>query len=219
MKKKSLIAIPIILILTTLIFYIIFKKNIADDILYNAWPFFVGFAIVNIIHFFYLLYIFYLRKKGRVKTIAVFLSAPPVVIIIISVIIFFLVYRIIMLGRIRQLDFGSESFDPCADFKSRQYVLIWGTDYWRSDDSFYKKYHDKEKNKIQKKRLGCLTGHFGTELTGWPDEKIKSAFGEPSKLIKMEGNLEKWIYHPWTNHPDWEMPVYVKNNKLLKIGD
>jgi hypothetical protein len=73
--------------------------------------------------------------------------------------------------------------------------------------------------KMQTDRQGNLIKYVGTDLHGWNKEKILLAFGEPIKLVELEENLEKWIYHPWTNHPDWEMPVYVQNGVLLKIGD
>jgi hypothetical protein len=72
---------------------------------------------------------------------------------------------------------------------------------------------------MQIARQGSLIGHIGTDLQGWSAEWIRYAFSDPADIIQVDESLEKWIYHPWTNHPDWEMPVYVQGGELLRIGD
>ena len=112
---------------------------------------------------------------------------------------------------------GPDPFVPETNITSGMHVGIWQKEYWfKSAQANYRLRHLKE---MQITRQGSLIGHVGTDLQGWTAEEIKYAFYEPSKVIKIAANLEKWIYHPWTNHPEWEMPVYVQDGLLLKIGD
>ena len=112
---------------------------------------------------------------------------------------------------------GPDPFSPGTTITSHTNFAIWQKEYWlKSAQEEYRQDHFAH---MQTTRQGSLIGHVGTDLQGWSDEKIKTAFGEPAKIIKVDESLEKWIYHPWTNHPNWEMPVYVQNGTLLKIGD
>lgn len=55
-------------------------------------------------------------------------------------------------------------------------------------------------------------------LRGIDAAKCTEAFGTPSRTHST-GELEVWEYYPWTEHPDWTMPVYMKDGKLWRIGD
>ena len=112
---------------------------------------------------------------------------------------------------------GPDPFSPRATITSHRTFAIWEKEFWSK--SAREKYRLNRLKRMQITRQGSLIGHVGTDLRGWSDEKIKTAFGEPAKIIQVDESLEKWIYHPWTNYPDWEMPVYVQNGALLKIGD
>ena len=128
-------------------------------------------------------------------------------------------YFFITMGKERKLNLGPDPFVPSTNITSYRRVPFWSIDFWITDKMYREKYRDEKIAEMQKTRQGSLIGHIGTDLQGWSDEKIKTAFGEPAKIIKVDESLKKWIYHPWTNYPDWEMPVYVQDGTLLKIGD
>ena len=191
------------------------QQNLYDDILGNTFLIFYIFTVVNIIHFVYFFYIFYLRLKKRTKTLMVFASLPTIVVCL----ILFVSYRFITMGKARTLNLGPDPFAPSTNITSYRRIPFWSIDFWITDKMFSEKYRDEQIAKMQKTRQGSLIGHIGTDLQGWTEEKIVTAFGEPTKIIEVNKNLKKWIYHPWTNHLDWEMPVYIQNGVLLKIGD
>jgi hypothetical protein len=119
--------------------------------------------------------------------------------------------------------------DPCIVSEESQNAYGYGKDSWTTYYIWEIEYwsqsvRDKQSLKylLQSRtaRQGQLIGHVGDGLLrGWPAEKIVCAFNEPSKIIQVDENTEKWIYHPWKNHPEWEMPVYVRDGILLKVGD
>lgn len=215
MKKPLLIFIPVLLIIASYFFWITFWINIKDNILGNARSFFIALALVSIFHFGYWIYIISLRIRKKVATWIVFLSTPLVVVYILAQ----LLYIMVISGGYRSLDLGPDPFFMDTNITSSYVVPIWRIDYWVADKAFEAKYRDKKIREMQITRRGSLIGHIGTSLQGWTDERILYAFGEPSKIIKVNEELEKWFYNPWTDHPDWEMPVYVQNGVLLKIGD
>ncbi|MDO8499501.1 MAG: hypothetical protein Q7S66_02465 [bacterium] len=214
-NKFLLILIPIFFWIITILLGIQIRQNLHDDILGNTRSIFYVFVTVNIVHFFYFLYIFYLRLKKRTKTVILLASLPTTVVCLVLLVS----YTFITEGRARTLNLGPDPFVPSTDITSYRRVPLWSIDYWITDKMYNEKYRDKQVAQMQKTRQGSLIGHIGTDLQGWIDEKIVTAFGEPVKIIQVNENLEKWIYHPWTNHLDWEMPVYVQNGALLKIGD
>lgn len=215
MKKSLLIFTPVLLIALSYLFWITFWINIKDDVLGNARPLFIALVLISIFHFGYWLYIVSLRLRKKVATWIVLLSIPLAVVYIVIQLFSIIVVN----GRHRYLNLGPDPFGMGRDITSVYAVPMWHIDYWISDKAFEKKYRDKRISEMQITRRGSLIGHVGTSLQGWTDDHILYAFGEPSKIVKVGGDLEKWIYHPWTNHPDWEMPVYVQNGALLRIGD
>jgi|GEM_PF-1320956 len=214
-NKILFILIPVSLWIITILLGIKVNQNLCDDILGNTISIFYLFVVLNIIHFSYFFYIFYLRLKKRAKTIMVFASLPTMVVYL----ILFVSYQFITMGRARALNLGPDPFVPSSNITSHRRVPFWSIDFWITDKMYSEKYREDKIAKMQKTRQGSLIGHIGTDLQGWTDEKIVTAFGKPAKTIQVDESLEKWIYHPWTNHPDWEMPVYVQNGVLLKIGD
>lgn len=214
-NNLSFILIPIFLWIITILLGIKIQQNLYDDILGNTRPIFYLFIVVNCIHFIYFLYIFYLRLKKRTETILVFVSLPTVLVCV----VFFLSYRLVTMGKTRTLNLGPDPFVSGTNITSQRSVPFWNIDFWITDEMYSEKYRDEKIVNMQKTRQGSLIGHIGTDLQGWTDEKIITAFGEPTKIIQVHENLEKWIYRPWTNHLDWEMPVYIQSGVLLKIGD
>lgn len=215
MKRSLFILLPILFFLLACLFWVVFRIHIKDDILGNAQLFFILFVAANIVHTIYFIYIFYLRRKKIVKNSTVFYSLPPLVIFFLASII----YYSVSMGRGRYLNLGPDPFAPSSNITSIRRVPMWSVDYWISDKKYYEKYYDKKIADMQKTRQGSLIGHVGTDLQGWSEEQIISAFGTPTKIIQVSENSNKFMYHPWTNHPDWEMPVYVQDGVLLKIGD
>lgn len=56
------------------------------------------------------------------------------------------------------------------------------------------------------------------EIIGVSEEVVVAAFGEPARR-QVEGEYEVWTYYPWSDHADWEMPVYVsREHGLLGVG-
>ena len=214
-NKPLLILIPIFLWIITILLVITISHNLHDTILGNTRSIFYVFVVINIFHFVYFLYILYLRLKKRTNTIMVFASLPTMVVYLVLLVGYFL----ITMGKTRTLNLGPDPFVPSTRITSHKRVPFWNIDFWITDKMYSEKYRDGQITKMQKSRQGSLIGHIGIDLQGWTDEKIVTAFGEPAKIIEVNENLKKWIYHPWTNHLDWEMPVYVQNGTLLKIGD
>jgi hypothetical protein len=209
MKKKILLLIP-----TTLLCFIssfILLVGIYSNGR-NKTHILIAF-IVSI--FFNFLYYLWLATTKRIDTKLTIFYIPITFILF----IFFIFAILNKFWIIRDIKFnmGPDPFEPSTTITSGRPFGIWHKEYWFK--SAREEYRLKHLINIQTIRQGNLIKYVGIALQGWSYEQIKTTFGEPAKIIKMEKNLEKWIYHPWTNHPDWEMPVYVENEKLLKIGD
>lgn len=54
-------------------------------------------------------------------------------------------------------------------------------------------------------------------IRGADQTTVLEAFGEPSAK-RANGMLEVWEYHPWREHSDWIMPVYLKGGTLWSVG-
>lgn len=161
------------------------------------------------------LYYFWLATTKRISTKFTILYIP-IAFVIFVVFIFSILNRFWIIREVR-FNMGPDPFVPSTNITSIRPFGIWQKEYWLQ--SAQEEYRLESLKHMQTARQGSLIGHIGTGLQGWSNEKIKTAFGEPAKIITIDENLEKWIYHPWTNHPDWEMPVYVQHGTLLKIGD
>ncbi len=217
MKYKSifLVLLPIVFAVVTMLLYHMIGENLHDDILGNTIGIVSFFLFVSGLHVLYFFWILYLRIIKSVKTVHVVISIPTIVLYI----GFGFLGHIIIAGRGRVLDLGPDPFVPKTTITSHQQVPFWSIDFWVTDEMYIKRNREKKIADMQKARQGSLIGHVGTDLQGWSRERVLYAFGSPSKITPMGGGLEKWVYHPWTNHPDWEMPVYLQDDVLLKIGD
>jgi hypothetical protein len=54
-------------------------------------------------------------------------------------------------------------------------------------------------------------------LRGLEASMIVEAFGKPSDSHR-DGAYEVWVYHPWSDHRDWTMPVYLMGGRLWSVG-
>lgn len=172
------------------------------------WNLLIVSLVAHALYFAWLL----ITKRAEPVTIASY--------VIISLLLFIVFVPLISRPPIfRQITFemGPDPFFPSSTISSAKTFNIWEKEFWSQEaQEQWRKDYLKQ---IQTARQGSLIGHVGTDLQGWSVEKIRYAFGEPAKIIAVEKGLEKWIYHPWTDHTDWEMPVYVNDGLLLKIGD
>jgi len=164
-----------------------------------------------------LIYFLWLAITKRIGRILSILYIP--IAFILLVIFFIAIPNQFWLIKTVKLDMGPDPFyiDQSATIGANYKFGIWEKGYW--SEAAREEVRLERLNQMQTARQGSLIGHIGSDLQGWSTERIRFAFGEPAKIIKEDENLEKWIYHPWTNHPDWEMPVYVQDGLLLKIGD
>lgn len=165
--------------------------------------------------FVHFLYFIWLTTTKRIGTkLAVFYI--PIALVLFIVFAYSIMYPPYKRGV--RLDLGPDPFS--ADTSITGFTEFY---FWQKGFYFPKKVSkevaEEEKIRMQVTRQGSLIGHVGNDLFGWSEEKIETAFGVPSDIVVIDSNLEKWMYHPWTNHPDWEMPVYIQNNTLFKIGD
>jgi hypothetical protein len=55
-------------------------------------------------------------------------------------------------------------------------------------------------------------------IRGAGERQILEAFGAPTAQRNV-GQFHVWEYRPWTGHPDWIMPVYVRDGALWSVGD
>ncbi|HSR89002.1 MAG TPA: hypothetical protein VLK22_01190 [Candidatus Udaeobacter sp.] len=141
--------------------------------------------------------------------------------IIFSIILFFVfIFLFIAPPYKREIrfDLGEDPFVPGATITAGRTVYLWEKDFYAFGKN-YENLSQKIQIKMQTDRRGSLIGHVGNDLRGWSVEKVRNAFGEPARIVRINKDLEKWIYNPWTDHLDWEMPVYIQNNILYKIGD
>ncbi len=212
MKNKFFFLVPSIFLIyfSSYVFLVGLRAGMEGE---NLKPYLLVFIISLFANFFYYLW---LALKRRIDHKLVVLYVPA------ACILFGLfVYAMISppYKRSAELNLG---LDP---FSSSDASTIRRTSFYFWEKGFYfpekaiKQREIEEKAKVQKTRRGSLIGHVGTSLQGWSSEKILDAFGEPLNIIQVEHDLEKWIYDPWTDHPDWEMPVYVKDGVLSMIGD
>lgn len=209
MKKKILLFLPTIF-LCLISAYILLAGIFGHG--WNRKYLAIAFIISILLNFFYYLW---LATTKRISTrFTVFYI--PIAFVIFVVFIFSIPNSFWVIREVR-FNMGPDPFSPGTEITSSRSFGIWQKEYWFK--SAQEEYRLKRLKHMQTARQGSLIGHVGTDLQGWSIEKIKTAFGEPAKIIKVDESLEKWIYHPWTNHPDWDMPVYVQNGTLLKIGD
>lgn len=54
-------------------------------------------------------------------------------------------------------------------------------------------------------------------IRGASETIVIEAFGEPTREYT-EDERVVWEYHPWQEHPDWIMPVYLKDGLLWSVG-
>lgn len=120
--------------------------------------------------------------------------------------------------RMINLDLGPDPFFPDGIIGSSVTFYFWEKGFYDPEEAVKVVKRERIKQ-MQIARQGSLIGHVGEDLAGWSDERIRNAFGRPVRIDNVSDGVERWIYHPWTDHADWEMPVYIKNKVLFKIGD
>jgi len=209
MKKKILLFLPTLFL--CLVSAYIFLAGIYGHG-WNRTHLLIAFVVSIFLNFLYYLWLTTTKRLGTKLTVLYI----PIAFVLFVVFIFSIMNRFWIIREV-SFNMGPDPFSPGTTITSHTNFAIWQKEYWlKSAQEEYRQDHFAH---MQTTRQGSLIGHVGTDLQGWSDEKIKTAFGEPAKIIKVDESLEKWIYHPWTNHPNWEMPVYVQNGTLLKIGD
>lgn len=185
---------------------ILVDKNIN----YYFWIF-ISSAILNIVYCIYLLK----YKKVSKKTFFIYL---PVTFLMFIALLYFFMQRPYGKREV-SINIGEDPFVSGTKISSFKVFNYWESGFYLPKFIVRSIYADDIRHQMQVDRRGSLIGHVGTDLQGWSDEKILRAFGKPAEIIKVNENMEKWIYHPWSDRPNWEMPVYVKNGELMKVGD
>ena len=221
MKKKILLLLPTVFLCLVSAYIalassISFEGSGSENRAYLLIPFLLSI-------FLNLLYYLWLSKTKRLGTKLTVFYIP--IALILFVVFFFSIFFVIMRPPWRKIvryDLGPDPLYEGANMVTAGIFSIWEKEFWskRAQEEYRLKVILKEMQTA--KQVDLITSP-GTDLQGWSDEKIKSVFGEPTKIIKVDESLEKWIYHPrpQTNNPDlemWEVPVYVLNGALLKIG-
>ncbi len=209
MKKKILLFVPtafLCLVSAYILLAGIYGRG------WNRGHLLIAFIVSIFLNFFYYLWLA-TTKRISIKFTIFYI---PIAFVVFIVFIFSIPNRFWVIREVR-FNMGPDPFAPSTNITSIRSFGIWQKEYWLK--SAQEEYRLERLKHMQTARQGSLIGHIGTDLQGWSNEKIKTAFGEPAKIITIDESLEKWIYHPWTNHPDWEMPVYVQHGTLLKIGD
>lgn len=56
------------------------------------------------------------------------------------------------------------------------------------------------------------------EIIGIDERTVIAAFGEPMRKTVQDA-YDVWIYHPWEDHPDWQMKVFLRDSHLVSIGE
>ncbi|MFH1286672.1 MAG: hypothetical protein ABII02_02885 [Candidatus Magasanikbacteria bacterium] len=116
--------------------------------------------------------------------------------------------------RVIQIDVGENPYIPGEMHNPPVRMHVWNIGFWTGSIS-----EEKEMQLVEEHKYARLIKHIGDEKAiGWDETMVKGAFNEPDRIIKTEGG-ETWLYRAWQNHPDWELPVYMKDGLLLKIGD
>ncbi len=209
MKKKLLLLLPtvILCLMSAYIFLVgVYGRG------WNREYILIAFLVSILVNFLYYLWLVITKRIGTKLTVFY---------IPISTILFVLFIHFILSPPYRRdvnLNLGEDPFAPGTTISGGTRFYFWEPGFYSLGNEL-KNREEKRKAEMRITRQGSLIGHVGTDLKGWSAEKIKNAFGEPRKILQLNENLEKWIYYPWTNHTDWEMPVYVQNKMLLKIGD
>ncbi|MFC1787874.1 hypothetical protein ACFLZY_01495 [Patescibacteria group bacterium] len=210
MKKQALYLIPSIALIfvSSYIFLVGLAVGREGG---NHYPWLGIFVVFILLNFFYYLWLA-LTKRINNKWIIFYV---PVALFLFIAFNFLMMYP----PWLKNVSFnlGPDPFYNGTTITGGGTFLIWEKEFW--SESAREEHRLNYIKHMQTARQGSLIGHVGTNLQGWSEEKIRTAFGEPAKIDRLTDGLEIWIYHPWTNHPDWEMPVYVKNGVLLRIGD
>lgn len=56
------------------------------------------------------------------------------------------------------------------------------------------------------------------EIIGIDEQTVLAAFGKPVSTTFQDG-YSVWTYFPWENHRDWQMKVFLKDGRLVGIGN
>ena len=171
------------------------------------------FLCITIIH---LIYFIWLTAKKRISTKLAFGYIPIALLFFI-----FIIYVVVKppILKIEKLSLGPDPYYPSSTISSKEEFWIWQPGFWSQSVRDSRKQYRKEK--IRTARQGSMFDHTGTELAGWSEYDIIRAYGEPARIDVINSSTKKWIYHPWKKdgQKDWEMPVYVTNGLLERIGD
>ncbi len=159
----------------------------------------------------------FLSRKNRtdVMTAVAFL---PVAIIMMVLTLWFVVYTPYLRSFRLTLDdnpllYGGEHIEREA------VVFFFEKPYWMraANAKVYltRLYNQREKNS----RLIKFSNQKSLqEIIGIDERTAIAAFGEPVSKAAQEA-YDVWIYYPWEDHPDWQMKVFLKDGRLVSIGD
>ncbi len=113
-----------------------------------------------------------------------------------------------------EIDTGINPYIPEETYRPTVQAPIWSYAYWTRSFT-----DSKEAVLVRQHKHARLIKHIGDEkAVGWSKENVLHAFGKPDAIIQREDG-ELWIYNAWKEQPDWELPVHMKDGKLIKIGD
>ena len=185
MKKKILLLVPTVF-LCLISAYILLAGIYGRG--WNRTHLLIAFIVSIFLNFFYYLWLATTKRIGTKLTIFYI----PIAFILFLVFIFSIINRFWIIREI-SFNMGPDPFSPGTTITSHTNFVIWQKEYWlKSSRENYRQDHFVH---MQTTRQGSLIGHIGTDLQGWSDEKIKTAFGEPAKIIEVDESLKKWIYH------------------------
>ena len=98
-------------------------------------------------------------------------------------------------------------------------VSLWEKEFWMAyPDAQSSLSQTYERQSLSDRLLKFSDPKISGEVFGIEQEQARKAFGDPRSIGTTQEGVEVWIYYPWQDHPDWELPVYFRDARLIGVG-